>query len=65
MSYLIDTNVASETTKKAPNPSVIAWLAAQRADRIFLSAVTVAEIKYGVEAAPAGARRQALGSRLI
>lgn len=60
MSYLIDTNVVSETTKKMPNPSVIEWLKSRRADQIFISAITVAEIKYGIEAAPVGARRTAL-----
>jgi predicted nucleic acid-binding protein len=60
VSYLIDTNVASEVTKQFPNPSVLAWLAAQPPDGIFLSVITLAEIRYGIEAAKSAAQRTAL-----
>jgi hypothetical protein len=60
LTYLLDTNVACEPTSKTPDPKVMAWLAARGPDELFLSAATVAEIRYGIEAAPAGARRRAL-----
>ncbi len=60
MSYLLDTNVVCEPTKRTPHPGVLAWLAAQRSDALFLSAITVAEVRYGVEAAKPDARRRAL-----
>jgi hypothetical protein len=60
LSYLLDTNVVCEPTSKTPNPTVMSWLAARAPDELFISAVTVAEIRYGVEAAPPGARRRAL-----
>ena len=60
MSYLIDTNVISEVTKRQPNTGVVRWLSAQRSQDIYLSTTTVAEIRYGVEAVPEGARRRAL-----
>lgn len=60
MTYLIDTNVACEPTSKSPDQGVLDWLAARAADELFLSAITVAEVRYGIEAAPEGARRRAL-----
>ena len=60
MTYLIDTNVACEPTSKTPDERVVTWLAARGPEELFLSAVTVAEIRYGVEASPDGARRRAL-----
>ena len=60
MTYLIDTNVASEPTSKSPDQGVMSWIAARTPDELFLSAVTVAEVRYGIEAAPEGPRRRAL-----
>lgn len=60
MTFLLDTNVASEPTARTPNANVLAWLMARSSEELFLSAVTVAEIRYGIEACPEGARKQAL-----
>ncbi len=49
MSFLLDTNVVSEWTKPKPNPNLIAWLASVDEDRTFLSVMTIAEIKFGIE----------------
>ncbi|TGR37976.1 PIN domain-containing protein, partial [Mesorhizobium sp. M1C.F.Ca.ET.195.01.1.1] len=54
---LIDTNVISEPWKPAPDPRVIAWIDAQAVETLYLSAVTVAELRFGVAAMPAGKRR--------
>jgi predicted nucleic acid-binding protein len=58
MSFLLDTNVISEWVKARPNPGVIAWLAGVDEDRVFMSVVTLAELRYGVERMAAASRRK-------
>ena len=58
--YVIDTNVASELMRPAPTPSVAAWIAERDAEDMFLTAVSEAELRYGVAIAPAGRRKDAL-----
>ena len=60
MSFLLDTNVVSEWVKPRPDPRVIAWLDDVDEDRVFLSVVTLAELRYGVDRLAAGARRTRL-----
>ena len=60
MSLLLDTNVVSELTKPMPEPRVLAWMAAQFQKGLFLSSVTQAELRFGVELLPASRRREAL-----
>jgi toxin FitB len=48
--YLLDTNVLSETRKKRPDSGVMAFLSAADAERLFLSVLTVGELRKGVEA---------------
>ena len=50
--WLLDTNVVSELRKKRPYSRVKAWSDAQAADSLFLSSVTLAEIRYGIERQP-------------
>ena len=64
MNYLLDTNVVSEWTKPQPDAGVIKWLAEADEDRVFLSAVTLAEVRYGIELLPKGARRDRLSNWL-
>ena len=64
MSFLLDTNVVSEWTKPRPDAGVVQWLAEADEDRVFLSVVTVAEVRYGIERMPMGARRERLNSWL-
>jgi len=47
--WLLDTNVVSELRKKRPDSRVKAWSDVQAADSLFLSSVTLAEIRYGIE----------------
>lgn len=47
--YLLDTNVVSELRKADPNPNVKAWSDAQPPHLLYLSTVTLAEIRYGIE----------------
>lgn len=48
MTYLIDTCVMSEFVKKAPNPQVSQWFNQQPIQQLFLSSITIAEIKKGI-----------------
>lgn len=61
---LLDTNVVSEPLRPVPNPAVAAWLDAQTLETLYLSAVTVAEMRLGVALMPAGRRRTALSDRI-
>jgi predicted nucleic acid-binding protein len=48
MKYLIDTCVLSECTKKEPDDFVVNWINQQQAENLFLSLLTIAEIKSGI-----------------
>ena len=61
---LIDTNVISEPLRATPEPRVVEWLDAQPLETLYLSVVTVAELRFGVARLPAGRRRDALRARL-
>jgi len=60
VNFLLDTNVVSEWVKPHPNPGVVAWLDGMDEDRVFLSAITLAELRYGVERLDEGKRRRRL-----
>jgi predicted nucleic acid-binding protein len=57
---LIDTNVISEPWKPAPDARVLAWIDAQAIETLHLSAVTVAELRFGIATMPTGKRRTTL-----
>jgi hypothetical protein len=60
MSFLVHTNVVSEWVKPRPNPGVVAWLADTNEDQVFLSVVTLTELRYGIERIPMGQRQKRL-----
>ena len=60
MSFLLDTTVVSEWMKPLPDPSVIRWLAEVDEDRVYLSVMTLAELRYATERLPAGSRKSRL-----
>ncbi|MEP6503206.1 MAG: type II toxin-antitoxin system VapC family toxin [Betaproteobacteria bacterium] len=60
MSYLVDTNVLSELRRKSPDPRVVDWFALRPAGTLFVSVLTLGEIRKGVAALPPSARRLAL-----
>jgi predicted nucleic acid-binding protein len=60
MTFLLDTTVVSEWVKSRPNRGVATWLAQVDEDRVFISVVTLAELRYGIERMPAGSRRKRL-----
>jgi predicted nucleic acid-binding protein len=57
---ILDTNVLSELSRQVPSENVVAWLDAQPADETATTAVTVAEILYGVARLPEGRRKVGL-----
>lgn len=61
---LVDTNVVSELWRAEPNPNVLAWIDAQTVETLYLSAVTVAELRLGLVTMPEGKRRTIYQTRL-
>lgn len=61
---LLDTNVVSESMRHAPEARVTEWLDAQPLETLYLSTMTVAELRAGVALLPAGKRRAALHENL-
>jgi predicted nucleic acid-binding protein len=61
---LLDTNVVSEPLRAAPDARVVEWIDAQPLETLFLSAITVAELRAGVALLPAGKRRTGLQDSL-
>ena len=58
---ILDTNVVSEVMASSPSDAALAWLARVRAaDELFITAITVGEILYGIELLPPGKRRDRL-----
>jgi toxin FitB len=60
VSFLLDTNVLSEPMKERPNSRVVAWLSEANEDQVFVSVVTITELRYGVERLATGKRRERL-----
>lgn len=64
MTFLLDTNVVSEWVKQRPYSGVVRWLTEIDEDRVFLSVVTLAELRHGVDRLADGARRRGLDAWL-
>ena len=60
MSYLVDTHVLSELRRKQPDPKVVAWMQARPRPSMFLSVLTLGEIRKGIERIEEASRKQAL-----
>lgn len=60
MSFLLDTNVVSEWTRPKPDPGVVAFLSQEPEDGLFLSVVSLAELRRGVDRLAHGQRRTRL-----
>ena len=59
---VLDTNVLSELMRPAPTPLIVDWVDAVSArEDVAITAITVAEILYGIERLPEGRRKQQLG----
>lgn len=62
--WLLDTNVLSELRRPRPEPKVVTFVAAQKLDVLFVSAVTFAEIRFGIEQVADAAKRAELADWL-
>jgi hypothetical protein len=63
--WLLDTNILSELRRPKPEPKVIAFVAAQPLERLCVSAVTLAEIRFGIELLDDANRRAELNDWLM
>ena len=61
---LLDTNVISEPQRREPNARVLEWIDAQALETLYLSVITVAELRAGIALMPAGKRRDSLHDNL-
>jgi predicted nucleic acid-binding protein len=61
---LLDTNVISEPWKPAPDITVLTWLDAQSIETLFISAISIAELRFGIASMPVGKRQSILQDRL-
>lgn len=57
---VLDTNVVSELMRPGPAPAVLAWMQRNSGYGLYTTAVTIAEIRYGIARMPEGRRRQSL-----
>jgi predicted nucleic acid-binding protein len=58
--YLLDTNIISNVTKLEPSKALLAWMAEQVDNDLFISALTIAEIQRGLLEKPKGKKRTLL-----
>ncbi len=58
--YLLDTNIISNVVKQEPSDSLLAWMAAQKDQDLFIASLTVAEIRRGILEKPNGKKRESL-----
>jgi len=63
--WLLDTNILSELRRPKPEAKVVAFVAAQPLDLLYVSAVTFAEIRFGIERVDDATRRAELGDWLV
>ena len=64
MNYLLDTNILCEATRPHPDANAAAWLSARPALTLFVSLVSIAEIRKGILLLPEGKKRTKLGGWL-
>lgn len=60
---ILDTNVLSEPLRRQPSRSVVAWLDAQAIETLYLTTISLAEVRYGIAALPTGKRQTNLARR--
>ena len=61
---IIDTNVISELWKAEPSLQVRSWMDAQFIQNLYMSSITVAELRFGIAVMPVGKRKQTYLERL-
>ena len=61
---LLDTNVISEPLKSVADLNVLAWIDAQIIETLYLSTISLAELRFGIAVLPDGKRRDTLAASL-
>lgn len=61
---ILDTNVVSEIMKDAPDPKVLDWFERHESNRMWLTAISLAELLYGINRLPVGRRCRLLDEKL-
>jgi tRNA(fMet)-specific endonuclease VapC len=61
LSIILDTNVVSELVARDPDPQVIAWIDSVDPSSVYLSVITIGELKKGIEKLPTSKRKRTLG----
>ena len=62
---ILDTNVVSELTRPRPDPKVLEWVAQQSPSSLYITVITEAELRYGVELLYPGRRRSDLEAAVL
>ena len=60
MRHLLDTNIISHITKPVPSPQLLVWMAEQPDEDLFISSLSLAEIRRGILEKPVGKKRKEL-----
>ena len=63
--YLLDTPVLSELVKPAPHPAVVSWIDSANEATLYVSVLTLGELRKGVSRLPPSERREALEQWLM
>lgn len=64
MAWLLDTNVLSELRRQKPNEKVVSFVSSRPLHELYISVVTLAEIRFGIEVVPDVRRRSDLADWL-
>jgi predicted nucleic acid-binding protein len=64
LSYLLDTNVLSELRRKSPDETVVEWFARRPPSTLYLSVLTLGELRKGIEGVADSKRRMSLNDWL-
>lgn len=62
---ILDTNVLSALMRQAPDPPVVAWLDRQPPESIWITSLTLFEVRLGLRLLPRGARQRALEAAFV
>jgi predicted nucleic acid-binding protein len=61
---ILDTNVVSEPLKRNADPAVVSWIDAQVVETLYLSTISVTELRYGIAVLPEGKKKESLRKSL-
>ena len=62
--FVVDTNVVSELMRPAPEPLIASWITDRATSSLYLTAISEAELRFGLAVMPSGKRRDGLAAGL-